>query len=135
MTTLEPPKTEDVDTAQGWKPDPSLPGRLRYHDGSRWTDHVSANGETYEEPYLGEGHCRWQFGVINIGLFSAYERMAAVLGAAGETGWQLITVFDKQSNWNNWGEKGFMLFRRPVPPGVRLEPHQWCISLSTTYGG
>src|SRR5207244_1940641 len=37
------------------------------------------------------------------------------LGQLGEEGWELVTVYDKASNWLNGMEKGFALFKRPVP--------------------
>lgn len=112
-----------------WRPDPSLDGRLRYWDGHRWTSHVSQGGEQYEEVFLVEGEVRWQYGLVDIGAFKALAKMQAVLGAAGETGWQLITIYDKGSAWMQGVENGFMLFKRPVPAGVRLAEHEWCITL------
>lgn len=112
-----------------WRPDPSLDGRLRYWDGQRWTNHVSQGGEQYEEVFLGEGEVRWQYGVVDIGVFTALAKMQVVLGAAGETGWQLVTIYDKGSAWIQGVENGFMLFKRPVPAGVRLADHEWCIAL------
>ncbi len=126
MTELFPPPG----TPSSWRPDPSLPHRLRYWDGSQWTEHVSFEGEGgYTEPYLGPGETRWQYGIVNIGMYQASERMQMVLAAAGEAGWHLIAVYDKASNWMNGMEKGFMLFRRTVPPGVRLAPDEWCATL------
>jgi len=113
-----------------WKPDPSLPGRNRYWNGSRWTSNVAdVGGEPYEEPYLGAGGERWQYGVINIGVFNAMDRMQVAFGALGSEGWELITIYDKASNWLSGSEKGFMLFKRAVPPGQRLPEDQWCITL------
>lgn len=34
----------------GWYPDPSDPGRLRYHDGSAWTEHVHVSPPTTPPP-------------------------------------------------------------------------------------
>jgi len=82
------------------------------------------------EPYLVDGQVRWQYGVINIGAYNAMERMQAVLGQAGANGWQLISIYDKASNWQSGVEKGFMLLRKPVPPGVRLDDAEWCMTIS-----
>ena len=49
--------------------------------------------------------------------------MASVLGMSGQAGWELVTIFDKSSNWFVGMEKGFMLLRRRVPAGV--EPDPW----------
>lgn len=40
-------------SAADWYPDPTRPGRLRYWDGSMWTQHVSENGEVAAEPIEG----------------------------------------------------------------------------------
>jgi hypothetical protein len=34
----------------GWYGDPTREGRLRYWDGSAWTEHVSRNGQQYTDP-------------------------------------------------------------------------------------
>ena len=118
---------------EGWYDDPSLEGRNRYWDGEGWTSHVATpGGETYAEPYLGESGTRWQYGVVNIGAFKALGRMGEVLGHLGSEGWELITVYDKSSNWISNMEKGFMMFKRPVAPGVRLPDDHWCITLTMT---
>jgi hypothetical protein len=61
---------------------------------------------------------RWQYRVVNLGMFNAPDRMAAVLGHLGSQGWELISIYDKQSNWLQAMEKGFALFKRVVPPGA-----------------
>ena len=61
---------------------------------------------------------RWQYAVANIGIFNAASRMAVVLGSLGAQGFELVTVYDKSSNWFAGMEKGFMLFKRAVPPGT-----------------
>ncbi len=94
---------------------------------------MAADGQQWEEPYLGNSP-RYQFGVVNIGRFNSMQRMQQVLAVAGENGWDLVHVYDKASNWTN-GELGFMLFRRPVQPGVRLPADQWCIALEHITGG
>jgi hypothetical protein len=63
---------------------------------------------------------RWQYAVVNTGSFNSQERMRTVLGNAGQSGWELTTVYDKSSNWLQGMEKGFMLMRRPVPEGVNV---------------
>jgi glycosyltransferase A (GT-A) superfamily protein (DUF2064 family) len=70
--------------------------------------------------------------LINLGAFNAMDRMQTVLGAAGSMGWQLVGIYDKQSNWSANMEKGFMVLRKPVQPGVRLADDQWCITISMT---
>ena len=42
---------------------------------------------------------RWQYALVNVGMFQSRERMAATLDAAGANGWELVTVYDKASNW------------------------------------
>jgi hypothetical protein len=112
-----------------WRPDPDVPGRLRYWDGQIWSSHVSLDGEQFEEPYLGPGRVRWQYGIISFGAFNSQARMSQILASAGAGGWELVAVFDKQSNWINV-ENGFVLLKRPVQPGARLSEDQWCISLT-----
>lgn len=43
-----------------------------------------------------------------------------------------MSVYDKSSNWFNGMEKGFVVMKRPVPPGVRLGEDEWCISMNVT---
>jgi hypothetical protein len=73
---------------------------------------------------------RWQFAVINVGMFNASDRFQRALGAAASQGWELVGVYDKASNWLSGMEKGFILLKRHVPTGVRLREDEWCISLS-----
>lgn len=40
--------------AAGWLADPTRAGRLRYWDGSAWTEHVSVDGGTASEPIVGD---------------------------------------------------------------------------------
>ena len=54
-----------------------------------------------------------------------------MLGLAGEAGWELVTIYDKSSNWFADLEKGFMLLRRRAPVGV--EPKSWSIQFHATY--
>lgn len=68
---------------------------------------------------------RWQYVVANVGMFDADTRLPRVLAFMGATGYELITVYDKSSNWFANMEKGFMLFKREVPDGE--EPTgPWC---------
>ena len=71
---------------------------------------------------------RWQYAVVNVGAFGSAERMAKVLSDAGSAGWELITVYDKASNWLGGMEKGFMLLKRAVPDGVKVD--KWCLVVS-----
>lgn len=74
-----------------------------------------------------EGVQRWQYAVVDIGSFGAQGRMAEVLRVAGSTGWELVSVYDKASNWIGNMEKGFMLLKRAVPEGVT--PSEWAITI------
>jgi len=40
-------------TTAGWLSDPTRAGRLRYWDGSAWTEHVSEDGGTASDPIVG----------------------------------------------------------------------------------
>lgn len=71
---------------------------------------------------------RFQYAVVNVGMFNSADRMAGVLASAGENGWELVTVYDKSSNWLNGMEKGFMLLKRRVPEGATVK--QWCVTLN-----
>lgn len=73
------------------------------------------------------GGQRFQYLVANIGIFYAAERMSLTLATLGEAGWELVHTYDKSSNWFNGMEKGFMLFKRPVPDGVKVD--QWAFSM------
>ncbi len=74
-----------------------------------------------------EGVQRWQYAVVNIGMFKSADRMAAMLASAGSRGWELAATVDKQSNWFAGMEKGFLLLKRPVPAWTT--PEQWCITV------
>lgn len=67
----------------------------------------------------------YQYAIVNVGTFNSADRMRATLAQAGAAGWELITVYDKASNWVGGWEKGFMLLKRVVPEGV--DPGEWCI--------
>ena len=73
---------------------------------------------------------RCQYRVINIGSFTSVARMQHALGESGKDGWELISVYDKSSNWFTGMEKGFMLFKRSVPRGTTLRPEEWCETYS-----
>jgi uncharacterized protein DUF4177 len=62
----------------------------------------------------GEG-VRWQYRVVNVGMFNAPERLTNILGELGADGWELVHVYDKASNWFANMEKGLAIFKRPVP--------------------
>ena len=120
----------DKDSVPGdWLPDPTDPTRLRWWNGQQWSDHVDENGEVLIDPMVKFDGIRWQYSVVNIGSFGAMSRMASVLGLSGSQGWELVGVYDKASNWFQGMEKGFMLFKRPVPVGVKIADDQWCVDL------
>jgi hypothetical protein len=73
---------------------------------------------------------RFQYRVINIGSFTSVARMQQALGESGKDGWELISVYDKSSNWFIGLEKGFMLFKRSVARGTTLRPEEWCETYS-----
>lgn len=60
---------------------------------------------------------RWQYQVVNVGTIDAARRLGMTLSYFGQHGWELVGVYDKSSNWIAGMEKGFMLFKRPVPDG------------------
>lgn len=119
---------------EGWHPDPIDETRRRYFDGKRWTQHVVDGDGNQTEDSLDviaftedfePSVPKWQYAVVNVGMFNSPERMADVLAQAGSSGWELVTVYDKASNWFAGMEKGFMLFKRPVPRGTT--PLSWCV--------
>jgi hypothetical protein len=67
---------------------------------------------------MADDRVRWQYRVVNIGMFGTPDRLAAVLSQLGAGGWELVHVYDKASNWLNQMEKGFAIFKRAVPSGV-----------------
>lgn len=64
---------------------------------------------------------RFQYRIVNLGIFNAPERMARVFGALGQQGWELVTMYDKSSNWFANMEKGFAIFKRTVLEGEEPE--------------
>ncbi len=70
---------------------------------------------------------RFQYAVINTGTFNSSDRLRSVLDVAGQCGWELVTVYDKSSNWFQGWEKGLMLMKRRVPDGEDLS--EWCIEV------
>lgn len=120
----------DSAPSAGWQPDPEQPERLRYWDGERWTVHVSTDGVQTVDPLDAYKGQRWQYAVANIGAFLAMDRMQLILGSAGSQGWELVSVYDKASNWFNGMEKGFMLLKRPVAANVVLTDEELCITVN-----
>jgi hypothetical protein len=57
---------------------------------------------------------RWQYQVVDIGIFNTGSRLTAALGRLGSEGWELVAMYDKASNWLTNMEKGFAIFRREV---------------------
>lgn len=60
---------------------------------------------------------RWQYRIVNLGAAFVARRLGMTLSYFGQRGWELVGVYDKASNWLNGIEKGFMLFKKAVPPG------------------
>ena len=76
---------------------------------------------------------RWQYTVVNLGMFFAGDRLVSTLARLGADGWELVTIYDKSSNWLAGMEKGFALFKRPVPDGQAADG-PWARSLSSSGG-
>jgi hypothetical protein len=74
-----------------------------------------------------DGGTKFQYAIVNVGTFNNADRMREALATAGRGGWELVTIYDKASNWVGGWEKGFMLLKRPVPDGVR--PDSWCLMI------
>jgi hypothetical protein len=60
---------------------------------------------------------RFQYKIVNLGMFRAPERMVRAFAYLGEHGWELVSMYDKSSNWFAEMEKGFAIFKREVPEG------------------
>jgi hypothetical protein len=60
---------------------------------------------------------RFQYRIVNLGFFKVTEQMVNAFGFLGESGWELVTVYDKSSNWASNMEKGFAIFKREVLDG------------------
>ncbi len=60
---------------------------------------------------------RYQYKIVNLGMFNAMDRMLSAFAELGADGWQLVATYDKASNWFQGMEKGFLLFMRAVPSG------------------
>lgn len=76
---------------------------------------------------------RWQYAVVGLGSFRALDRLTDTLGRLGAEGWELVTVYDKASNWFAV-EKGFMLFRRPVAAEQTVAADEWCVTINLAGG-
>lgn len=66
---------------------------------------------------------RWEYAIVGMGAFLAAQSLGKSLAYLGQRGWELVTVYDKASNWIAI-ENGFMLFKRPVTPGAE-PPEGW----------
>lgn len=60
---------------------------------------------------------RWQYRVVDLGMFWQRDRLVGALAGLGSSGWELVAIYDKSSNWLQGLEKGFALFKRAVPDG------------------
>ena len=60
---------------------------------------------------------RFQYHIVNLGMFKAADRMVKAFAHLGAHGWELVGMYDKASNWFSDMEKGFAVFKREVPDG------------------
>lgn len=60
---------------------------------------------------------RFQYRIVNLGLFNAADRMVRTFATLGQDGWELVAMYDKSSNWFANMEKGLAIFKRSVPEG------------------
>lgn len=74
---------------------------------------------------------RYQYTIVNIGTYFAADRLGMTLAYFGQRGWDLVAVYDKESNWASSGEKGFVLLKRPVAAGAEPEGGSWAQFWST----
>ena len=116
-------------TAAGWMPDPRLPDRLRYWDGDRWTEHVSENGVQSVDPLDSYQGVRWQYAIIQPRNVKRWTECGPC-SAHWARGLGDRAMYDKQSNWMTGMEKGFVLLKRPVSPGVTVADDEWCVTIS-----
>jgi hypothetical protein len=114
----------------GWYPDPDNPEeQMRWWGGKRWGDmrrprqpgDAAPDGTVTDHWHDYQGGVRWQYRVVNTGMFNTADRLVRVLGDLGAHGWELVGIYDKSSNWIQGAEKGFVLFKRAVPEGVEPE--------------
>ena len=120
--------TEARPAATGWYPDPDSPeDTMRWWGGKRWgsrtrarrlDEAIASDGTITDHWHDYQDGIRWQYRVVNTGMFNTADRMTQTLGDLGAHGWELVGVYDKASNWFQGAEKGFMLFKRPVAPGI-----------------
>lgn len=61
---------------------------------------------------------RFQYRIVNLGVFNTAGRMVESFGRLGSVGRDLVGIYDKSSNWIGGAEKGYALFKRVVPEGV-----------------
>jgi hypothetical protein len=54
--------------------------------------------------------------------------MVKAFTVLGSSGWELVTIYDKSSNWFGGMEKGFALFKREVADGAEPDG-PWAIFL------
>ena len=78
---------------------------------------------------------RYQYRIVNLGTFNAPDRMVRAFAALGKDGWELVTMYDKSSNWFANIEKGFAIFKRTVPDGQEPEGEWASWSYSTVVDG
>jgi hypothetical protein len=59
-----------------------------------------------------------------IRMFNTAARIGTTLSVFGQAGFELVSMYDKASNWIAGGENGFMIFKRAVPEG-ELPDGEW----------
>ena len=60
---------------------------------------------------------RYQYRIVNLGIFDAEDRMLQSFAELGADGWQLVATYDRGANWLQGLEKGVVLFMRTVAKG------------------
>jgi hypothetical protein len=86
----------DTGTPAGWYEDPSGVGELRYHDGTRWTEHVTIDGQQTTAPY---GLVPASFTMSRLAQWRTEdEKPLEVVGPSGVVG-RFVTLLDGKPSY------------------------------------